>query len=83
MQLKSLAKQTVIYGLPSIVGRFLNFLLVPLYTYTFAPGEYGIVTELYAYVALLLVLLTYGMETTFFRFMQKYNNGALFTECSK
>lgn len=72
MQLKSLAKQTVIYGLPSIVGRFLNFLLVPLYTYTFAPGEYGIVTELYAYVALLLVLLTYGMETTFFRFMQKY-----------
>lgn len=72
MQLKSLAKQTVIYGLPSIVGRFLNFLLVPLYTYNFAPDQYGIVTELYAYVAFLLVLLTYGMETTFFRFMQKY-----------
>ena len=72
MQLKSLAKQTVIYGIPSIVGRFLNYLLVPLYTYTFAPEEYGIVIELYAYVALLLVLLTYGMETTFFRFMQKY-----------
>lgn len=74
MQLKSLAKQTVIYGLPSIVGRFLNFLLVPLYTYNFAPDQYGIVTELYAYVAFLLVLLTYGMETTFFRFMQKYKN---------
>ncbi|MCM1169335.1 MAG: oligosaccharide flippase family protein [Bacteroides sp.] len=72
MQLKSLAKQTVIYGLPSIVGRVLNFLLVPLYTHVFAPDQYGIVTELYAYVALLLVLLTYGMETTFFRFMQKY-----------
>ena len=72
MQLKSLAKQTVIYGIPSIVGRFLNYLLVPLYTYTFAPDQYGIVIELYAYVALLLVLLTYGMETTFFRFMQKY-----------
>ena len=71
MQLKSLAKQTVIYGIPSIVGRFLNYLLVPLYTYTFAPDQYGIVIELYAYVALLLVLLTYGMETTFFRFMQK------------
>lgn len=75
MQLKSLAKQTIIYGLPSIVGRFLNFLLVPLYTYNFAPEEYGIVTELYAYVAFLLVLLTYGMETTFFRFMQKYKDG--------
>lgn len=74
MQLKSLAKQTVIYGLPSIVGRFLNFLLVPLYTYHFAPDQYGIVTELYAYVAFLLVLLTYGMETTFFRFMQKYKD---------
>ncbi len=74
MQLKSLAKQTVIYGLPSIVGRFLNFLLVPLYTYNFAPDQYGIVTELYAYVAFLLVLLTYGMETTFFRFMQKYKD---------
>lgn len=72
MQLKSLAKQTVIYGIPSIVGRFLNYLLVPLYTYNFAPGQYGIVIELYAYVALLLVLLTYGMETTFFRFMKKY-----------
>lgn len=72
MRLKNLAKQTLIYGLPSIVGRFLNFLLVPLYTYNFDTAEYGIVTELYAYVALLLVLLTYGMETTFFRFMQKY-----------
>lgn len=74
MQLKSLAKQTVIYGIPSIVGRFLNFLLVPLYTYNFAADQYGIVTELYAYVALLLVILTYGMETTFFRFMQKYKD---------
>lgn len=77
MNLKSLAKQTVIYGLPSIVGRFLNFLLVPLYTYNFAADQYGIVTELYAYVALLLVVLTYGMETTFFRFMQKYKDDRL------
>lgn len=75
MQLKSLAKQTVIYGIPSIVGRFLNYLLVPLYTYTFSPDQYGIVIELYAYVAFLLVLLTYGMETTFFRFMQKDKDG--------
>lgn len=71
--LKSLAKDSVIYGLSSIVGRFLNYLLVPLYTRVFAAqgGEYGIVTELYSYVALILVLLTFGMETTFFRFVNK------------
>lgn len=67
-QLKKLAGQTAIYGLSSIVARFLNFLLVPLYTYQFAPEEYGVVTELYAYVAFFIVLLTFGMETAFFRF---------------
>ena len=71
--LKSLAKETVIYGLSSIVGRFLNYLLVPLYTWKISAesGGYGVVTNVYAYVALLLVLLTYGMETTFFRFANK------------
>lgn len=71
--LKSLAKDSAIYGLSSIVGRFLNYLLVPLYTRVFAAedGEYGVVTELYSYVALALVLLTFGMETTFFRFVNK------------
>ena len=72
-RLGSLAKQTAIYGLSSIVGRFLNYLLVPLYTYKIAAesGGYGIVTNLYAYTALLLVILTFGMETTFFRFSNK------------
>lgn len=72
-RLGSLAKQTAIYGLSSIIGRFLNYLLVPLYTYKIAAesGGYGIVTNLYAYTALLLVLLTFGMETTFFRFSNK------------
>lgn len=71
--LKSLAKDTVIYGLSSIVGRFLNYLLVPLYTIKIsaASGGYGVVTNVYAYTALLLVLLTFGMETTFFRFANK------------
>lgn len=71
--MKSLAKDTAIYGLSSIVGRFLNYLLVPLYTHVIsaASGGYGIVTNLYAYVALILVLLTFGMETTFFRFANK------------
>ncbi|KAA6342553.1 hypothetical protein EZS27_009696 [termite gut metagenome] len=71
--LKSLAKDTAIYGLSSIVGRFLNYLLVPLYTATFsaASGGYGIVTNIYAITALLLVLLIYGMETGFFRFANK------------
>lgn len=71
--LKILAKDTAIYGLSSIVGRFLNYWLVPLYTHVIsaASGGYGVVTNLYAYVALLLVILTFGMETTFFRFMSK------------
>jgi O-antigen/teichoic acid export membrane protein len=69
--LKKLASQTAIYGLSSVVGRFLNYLLVPLYTRYFLPAEYGVVTELYAYVAFLVVMLTYGMETAFFRFSKK------------
>ena len=72
-RLGSLAKQTAIYGLSSIVGRFLNYLLVPIHTHRMAAesGGYGIVTNLYAYTALLLVILTFGMETTFFRFSNK------------
>ena len=71
--LKSLAKDTAIYGLSSIVGRFLNYLLVPIYTTAMAAesGGYGVVTNVYAWVALVLVLLTCGMETTFFRFANK------------
>jgi O-antigen/teichoic acid export membrane protein len=68
--LKSLAKDTAIYGLSSIVGRFLNYLLVPLYTHYMPKdsGDYGVSTNIYAYTALILVLLTFGMETTLFRF---------------
>lgn len=66
-----MAKDTAIYGLSSIVGRFLNWLLVPLYTFKLADAEYGIVTNLYAYVALVLIVLTYGMETGFFRFVNR------------
>ena len=71
--LKSLARDTAIYGLSSIVGRFLNYLLVPLYTAKIAAasGGYGVITNVYAYTALLLVILTYGMETTFFRYSNK------------
>ncbi|MFN5444406.1 MAG: oligosaccharide flippase family protein [Crocinitomicaceae bacterium] len=70
--LKKLLGQTAIYGLSSIVGRLLNYLLVPLYTYVFAdPSDYGVVSELYAYVAFLVVFLTFGMETTFFRYIKE------------
>ena len=65
---KSLAKDTAVYGLSSIVGRFLNWMLVPLYTHCFAVDDYGIVTYVYSVVALAMVVLTYGMETGFFRF---------------
>ena len=68
--IKSLLGQTAIYGLPTIVGRLLNYLLVPLYTSVFTdPADYGVVSELYAWVAFLIVLLTFGMETSFFRFL--------------
>jgi O-antigen/teichoic acid export membrane protein len=68
--IKSLLGQTAIYGLPTIVGRLLNYLLVPLYTNVFTnPADYGVVSELYAWVAFLIVLLTFGMETSFFRFL--------------
>lgn len=71
--LKTLVKDTAVYGLSSIVGRFLNYLLVPLYTakISAASGGYGVVTNLYAYTALILVILTFGMETTLFRFANK------------
>lgn len=66
--LKRLASQTAVYGLSSIIGRFLNYLLVPLYTYSFAPAEYGVVAEFYAYMGFLTVLLVFGLETGYFRF---------------
>ena len=76
--LKRLLSDTMIYGLSSIIGRFLNYLLVPLYTYKInaATGDYGLVTEMYSYTALLLVMLTFGMETTFFYFANKYRDRA-------
>lgn len=69
--LKKLAGQTAIYGLSSVLGRMLNYLLVPLYTAVFVPGEYGVVTELYAYVAFLNILYIYGLETAYFRFSKE------------
>ncbi len=68
--IKKLAGQTAIYGVPTIIGRFLNYFLVPLYTYNIATQNYGVVSELYAYIAFLMIILTYGMETAFFRFSQ-------------
>lgn len=66
--LKKLASQTAIYGVSSIVGRLLNYFLVPFYTRIFTTEQFGVVTEMYAYVAFLVVILTYGMETAFFRY---------------
>lgn len=69
--IKKLAGETAVYGLSSIVGRLLNYLLVPIYTRVFVPEEYGIVTELYAYAAFFNVIYTYGMETAYFRFASR------------
>lgn len=76
--IKALAGQTVIYGMGTIIPRLLNYLLVPLYTRVFVAGVYGQITDLYAWIALLLALLTYGMETTFFRYTQKEDPDRVF-----
>ncbi len=70
--IKALAKETAIYGASSIVGRFLNWCLVPLYVYLFPTEEYGIVSYLYSFTAVALVILNYGMETGFFRFASRH-----------
>jgi len=75
--MKTLAKETAIYGVSSILGKFLNWMLVPLYTFTLEnSADYGVVVNLYAWTALLLVILTYGMETGFFRFANKDKENA-------
>lgn len=76
--IKKLAKETAVYGVSSILGRFLNWCLVPLYTYVLADtAEFGIYTNIYAWTALALVILTYGMETGLFRFINKTENDPL------
>ena len=72
--LKQLAGQTAIYGLPSILGRVLNYLLVPLYTRVLNPGEFGDFSVMYSYSGILIVIITFGMETAFFRYASKHNN---------
>ncbi|MCX7100643.1 MAG: polysaccharide biosynthesis C-terminal domain-containing protein [Methylobacter sp.] len=69
--IKKLASQTAVYGLSSIFGRFLNYLLVPLYTYYFTASEYGVVSEFYAYAGFFSVVLLFGFETGYFRFRDK------------
>jgi O-antigen/teichoic acid export membrane protein len=76
--LRQLAGQTAVYGLSSIVGRLLNYLLVPLYTRVFVPEEYGVVTELYAYTAFLIVIFTYGFETAYFRFSRHHDETSVY-----
>lgn len=73
-KIKNLAKDTAIYGLSSIIGRFFNWLLVPFYTFVFTQVELGTIQNIYAYVAFAMVFLTFGMETTFFRFINKQND---------
>lgn len=82
-QLRQLAGQTVLYGASSVIGRVLNYLLVPLYTAVFSPEDYGVVTELYAFVAFLNILYTYGFETAYFRFATKSDHPAHYFNISQ
>lgn len=72
--MKSLAKDTAIYGLSSILGKFVSWCLVPIYTTVLATGEFGVMTNIYSFTALIAVILTFGMETGFFRFANKEEN---------
>lgn len=69
-RIRQLAGQTAIYGVSNILGRIFNYLLVPFYTRVFIPSEFGTITEFYAYASFLAVILTYGMETAFFRYSE-------------
>ena len=81
-QLKRLAGQTAIYGLPSILGRVINYFLVGLHTSVFLMDEMGVVSELYGSIALILILITFGMETTFFRFCSRSKDGTAYHAAS-
>ena len=70
-KVRQLAGHTVIYGVSTILGRLLNYLLVPLHTYLFQPSSYGVVGELYAYITFLNIVYLLGMETGFFHFANK------------
>ena len=72
LEIKQLFNQTIIYGFSSVIARILNFFLVPLYTILFIPSEYAIVSEMYAYAALIMVMGSFGMETAFFRYINQY-----------
>ena len=72
--IKKLASEAGLYGLPSILGRLLNYLLVPIHTAVFVPAQFGTITKLYAYAAFLNIIYTYGMETAYFRFTTKEND---------
>lgn len=76
-KLKSLSKDTLIYGINTIIGRFLNFILVPYYTNKFLPEEYGIIALIYSYIALLNIFFSAGLESGYMRFaaMNDYGSG--------
>ena len=67
-KLKQLTKDTAVYGISTIVGRFLTFLLVPFYTNVFSPSDYGVVSNLYIFIAIFNVVLIYGMDAAFLKF---------------
>ena len=74
ISIRQLAGQTAVYGFSSILGRLLNYLLVPLYTRVFLPAQYGVVTEMYAYASFFMIVFTYGMETAYFRFASQQHD---------
>ena len=73
--IRRLGKETLVYGLSTVVARLLNFLLLPFYTHFLSPGEYGIVTTLFAYIAFMNILYQYGMDQAYMRFAADRKSG--------
>lgn len=67
-KLKGLTKDTAVYGVSTMIGRFLNFILVPFYTNIFSPPEYGIIQLIYAYIGILMIFYVYGLDAAFLKF---------------
>ena len=74
-KIKELSKDTAIYGISTMVGRFLNFLLVPFYTHVFSSGSYGIISNVYATIGILNILFLYGMDASYLRYAAKIEIG--------
>src|SRR5690554_2843642 len=83
LSIKRLAGETLVYGASTMVGRLLNWLLMPFYIRVILPEEYGVIVNIYGLISVLLVLFTYGLETGFFRFARDGEEASVYSSSLK